>query len=94
MTGKTEYIQDPTLPEGEKVVEQKTISGAKSKTYRKVYENGVLVKTELLSKDTYNTADGIIRIGTKAAVKPTTTPTITPTTVPTEQPTPTPTPAQ
>lgn len=64
---KTEYINDPTLKAGEKVVDQKPISGAKSQTYRKVYENGVLVKTELLSKDSYNKADGKIRVGTKAA---------------------------
>jgi vancomycin resistance protein YoaR len=62
---KIEYIKDPTLPEGKKVVEVKPIQGIKSRTYRKVYENGKLVKTELISKDFYKPADGKIRIGTK-----------------------------
>jgi hypothetical protein len=52
----------------------------------------VLVKTELLSKDTYNTADCIIRIGTKTVTRPTVEPTPVPTAVPTEQPTVTPLP--
>lgn len=62
---KTEYIQDPTLPKGQKVVEEKPIKGAKSKTYKSVYVNGKLVSKELLSNDTYKMANGKIRIGTK-----------------------------
>lgn len=60
-----EYIQDSTLENGKKVVEEKPIKGAKSKTYRSVYVNGKLVSKELVSNDTYKKADGKIRIGTK-----------------------------
>jgi vancomycin resistance protein YoaR len=60
-----EYIDDPTLDEDKKVVEVKPIDGIKSKTYRKIYENGKLIKSELLSKDYYKPAKGKIRVGTK-----------------------------
>ncbi|SEF50722.1 Vancomycin resistance protein YoaR, contains peptidoglycan-binding and VanW domains [Caloramator fervidus] len=61
----TEYIKDPTLPEGEKIIEAKPIDGVKSVTYRKVYRNGILIKEELISKDYYKPAKGKVRIGTK-----------------------------
>ena len=65
----TQYINDPTLAVGEQVVDEKPTIGIKSRTYRKVYENGQLVKTELISKDYYKPVTGKIRVGTKAAVE-------------------------
>jgi vancomycin resistance protein YoaR len=71
---KIENINDPTLDQGKKVVEVKPIDGIKSKTYRNIYENGKLVKSELLSKDFYRPATGKVRVGTKP-VKPSNLPT-------------------
>ncbi|MCX7884884.1 MAG: VanW family protein [Caloramator sp.] len=62
-----EYIKDSTLTAGKKIVEEKPIDGIKSITYRKVYERGKLVKSEIISKDTYKAGKGKIRIGTKPA---------------------------
>jgi vancomycin resistance protein YoaR len=65
---KPEYINDPTIEQGKKVVEAKPIDGIKSKAYRKIYENGKLIKTELLSKDFYRPSNGKIRVGTKPII--------------------------
>lgn len=65
----TQYINDPTLEVGKQVVDEKPTIGIKSRTYRKVYENGNLVKTEQISKDYYKPVKGKIRVGTKAAVE-------------------------
>lgn len=62
---KPEYIYDPTLKAGGHVVDAKPIEGMKSISYRKVFENGKLVKTEVLSKDKYRAARAKIRVGTK-----------------------------
>lgn len=67
---KPQYIDDPTLEIGKKVVEAKPIDGIKSRTYRKVFENGNLIKTELLSKDYYKPSNGKIRVGTKPISTP------------------------
>ncbi|WDC84584.1 G5 domain-containing protein [Caloramator sp. mosi_1] len=53
------------MPEGQKVVEIKPIAGMKVRTYRKVYQNGKLVKTEKLGDDTYKVLNGKVRVGTK-----------------------------
>lgn len=67
----TQYINDETLEVGKQVVDEKSSTGYKSRTYRKVYENGQLVKTELISKDYYKPVNGKIRVGTKAAAQTT-----------------------
>lgn len=61
----TEYVNDPTLPKGQTVVEEKPTDGMKSITYRKVYQNGKLIKTEIISKDYYKPGKGKVRVGTK-----------------------------
>lgn len=71
---KITEIKDPTLEEGKKVVEVKPAQGYKARTYRKVYQDGKLVKNELLSRDTYKATDGKVRVGTK----PVSTQTVTP----------------
>jgi vancomycin resistance protein YoaR len=62
---KPEYIKDPTMYIGTEKVESKAIQGMKSIAYRKVYQNGKLIKDELLSKDKYQAARAKILIGTK-----------------------------
>lgn len=60
-----EYIYDSTLRKGEKIIDSKAVMGMKSISYRKVFQDGKLVKTELLSKDKYKAAREVIRVGTK-----------------------------
>lgn len=62
---KITYIDDPTLPEGEQVVNVEQHTGYKVNTYRLIYVNNVLVKKELLYTDVYKPVDGIIKRGTK-----------------------------
>lgn len=60
-----EYIDDNTLENGSTVVEQRPIEGIKSKTYKKIYQDGNLVRTDLVSKDYYKPVKGVIRVGKK-----------------------------
>ena len=62
---KTTYTTDPTLPRGTEKVVQKGSNGSTSITYKIYRQNGVTVKTEVLSKDTYNPHNQIIARGTK-----------------------------
>jgi vancomycin resistance protein YoaR len=92
---ETEYIQDSTLAAGKTEVEQKGVTGYKSITYKKVYQDGSLVSTEVLSRDTYKKANTIIRVGTKkSGTTPTTTPPVTPEVTPLPSTTPSTTPTQ
>lgn len=60
-----EYIYDNTLDNGTKITEEKPITGIKSKTYKKVFQDGKLVSSVLLSEDFYKPVKGRIRVGTK-----------------------------
>lgn len=62
---KIKYIDDPTLPQGEEVVDIQPHTGYKVNTYRLIYENNKLVKREFLYTDVYKPVDGIIKRGTK-----------------------------
>ena len=62
---KTQYINDPSLPEGTQVVKQNGSNGSKYEAYKVIRLNGVVVSRTLLSKDTYNAKQKIVRIGTK-----------------------------
>jgi vancomycin resistance protein YoaR len=62
---KIKYIDDPTLPQGEEVVEIEPHAGYKVNTYRLIYENNKLVKREFLYTDIYKPVDGVIKRGTK-----------------------------
>lgn len=62
---KTQTIDDPNLFEGETRVESQAQQGYKVKSYRKTYENGKLINTEVLATDTYNAVNGVIKKGTK-----------------------------
>lgn len=86
------YIDDATLPVGKEVVEQKGTNGCKSVTYKVLYLNGAVVSKKMLSSDTYNAMERVIRRGTATPTQ-TTEPVQQPATVePTPQPTPEPTP--
>ena len=61
----TIYEDDPTLEEGEEVVEQSGYTGCTSETYRIIKLNGEVISKTLLSKDTYDPMTRIIRRGTK-----------------------------
>ena len=88
----TTYIDDDTLPEGTEVVEQKGQNGCKSVAYKVMSLNGSVVSRKLLSTDTYNAMERVIRRGVaKQNTEPVVTPPQTEVT-PTPEPTPTPTP--
>ena len=70
-------IEDPSLPEGEKVVEREGYGGARATLTRQVYEDGKLVKTETLHHDYYVPQTRVVRLGTgpaPGAEKPSLTP--------------------
>lgn len=58
-------VEDNTLFVGEEVVEKKPVTGYTSKTYRQTIKDGKVVKTELISQDSYRKVDGVTRVGTK-----------------------------
>lgn len=90
----TKTVEDPNIPEGKKEIVQKAHDGIKVKVYRNTYENGKLVKQDLISDDYYRPVQGIVKVGTKkvAPVKKPTTETQpqtpTPQTPATQKPTP------
>jgi len=64
ISATTDYFNDPSLASGVEIWKTKPASGMKSKAYRQIYENGVLIKSELLSTDTYQPQTGKLRVGT------------------------------
>lgn len=70
----TKYIDDASLAEGQEVVTQKGTTGVQTETYIIKSLNGNVVSKSLLSKDTYNAMQRIVKRGTK---KTTTTPATT-----------------
>ena len=61
----TKYENDDTLEEGKEVVEQSGYTGCTSEAYKILKLNGEVVSKTLLSKDTYDPMNRIIRRGTK-----------------------------
>lgn len=61
----TKYIDDPTMPVGQKEVVQNPYTGYKVKVYKKTIQNGNVVSQELVSDDYYRPVDGVIKRGTK-----------------------------
>ena len=59
------YIDDSNRLEGEKVVIKNAANGYKVKVYRKTFEDGKLINTELISTDYYTPVNGEIIRGTK-----------------------------
>ena len=62
---KTEIIKDPTKYEGETEIVKTGYNGYKIKVSRNTYENGNLINTVVINKDTFNVINGIIKVGTK-----------------------------
>lgn len=59
------YIEDSSLEEGKEVIEQAGYNGCKSEAYRILKLNGEVVSKTLLSRDTYDPMQRIVRRGTK-----------------------------
>ena len=74
----TSFINDATLLEGTKVVEQPSSVGHKVNVYKNIYKNGVFVNKEIVSNDIYKVVNGVIRVGTKKADSVVQNPTNTP----------------
>lgn len=64
---KMKYIDSKDLYEGETKVIKAGSKGYRVKVYRKTYENGKLINTELISNDYYYPVDGQALRGTKKA---------------------------
>ncbi|MBU3161324.1 VanW family protein [Clostridium frigoris] len=63
--GPTQYIDDATLPVGSISQEQFPLIGYKVRTYKDTIQNGNVINHELISNDSYQLKDEVIRIGTK-----------------------------
>lgn len=61
----TQYVKDSTLPKGTQKVVQNGNNGSKYEAYKVMRLNGEVVSRTLLSKDTYNAKNKIVKIGTK-----------------------------
>lgn len=59
------YVDDDTIESGKEVVTQTGHDGCVSETYKILRLNGKIVSTILVSKDTYNSLERIIKRGTK-----------------------------
>ena len=79
---KTIEKEDPTKFVGETEVEFKPVTGYTSKTYKQTIKDGKVVKTEVISQDTYKKVDKVVLVGTKPKPAPTPAPTPTPVTPP------------
>jgi len=62
---KTEIIKDATKYEGESEIVKAGYNGYKVKVSRNTYENGKLINTEVINKDTFNVINGVVKVGTK-----------------------------
>lgn len=62
---KEEIIKDPNLKEGTRIVESNGQTGYVSKGYQLTYENGKVIKKELISTDSYAMVPRKVRVGTK-----------------------------
>ena len=62
---KTKTIETKELAEGTTEVQQKGVNGYKSEAYRILKLNGKVISKTLLSKDSYNPLEEVIKKGTK-----------------------------
>lgn len=62
---KTKYYYDENLPEGQQVVVSNGVNGYESEGYITKRLNGKVVESRMLSHDTYNAQDRIVKVGTK-----------------------------
>ncbi len=61
----TRLIPDDTLPLGQEEVVQNGSVGYLATAYRKVYKDGVMIRSEKLSQDYYSPSTKVVRTGTK-----------------------------
>lgn len=66
---ETEYRDDNTLPLGKEVIDTYGKNGLKSEGYLDYFENGKLIKSVCIRRDTYNPQKRIILRGTNAELK-------------------------
>lgn len=66
----TQYEEDETLAEGVEKVKQKGANGLKTETYITKMQNGKVISTTLLSRDTYDAMARIIQKGKGAGTAP------------------------
>lgn len=62
---KVRYVNDASLAQGKTKVLQGGSNGCKTETYKILKQNGEVVSTTLISRDTYNAMEKIIAKGTK-----------------------------
>ena len=62
---KIVYKNDPTLPKGKQLVDQKGVKGYRVTSYMLVYQGGNLLRKETLPSSYYTPLDQIILVGTK-----------------------------
>lgn len=67
---KTIEKEDPTMFVGETEIEFKPVIGYTSKTYKQTIKAGKVVKTEVISQDTYKKVDQVVLVGTKPKPEP------------------------
>lgn len=63
----TKYTYDNNLDEGEQVVDVNGVNGYVSEGYLTRYKNGAYVDSRMLSRDTYNAQQQVVRVGTRKA---------------------------
>lgn len=66
---ETEYREDDTLPLGKEVIDTYGKDGLKSEGYLDFFENGKLIKSVRIRRDTYKPQKRIILIGTNPDIK-------------------------
>ena len=59
-------VDDPNLPEGQKVVEQRPVTGYKSSGYLVTYQNGKEIDKKLIGHDVYKQKDEIIKVSNQS----------------------------
>ena len=84
--------EDSSLAPGKEKVVQKGMNGCKSITYKIVKLNGKEISRTVLSSDTYDAMNKIVKVGVNKTVETSTEPEPTPAPEPTPEPEPTPTP--
>ena len=63
ITYSTSYINDSSLAPGQQVVSQKGVNGIKTITYKYEMLNGNIIDKKIISRDTYNPMQKIVKIG-------------------------------
>lgn len=65
MQPTTVYQDDPTLPAGTTQVDQNPSVGHKVKVYLETFQNGTMISKDMITNDTYNAINQVIKRGTK-----------------------------